>query len=57
MVGHVASPRDLFQILLVGSGLLILCSLPGPLGIKQLMQMLSVVPGQGGWFQSVFPLT
>ena len=57
MVGHVASPFDLSQILLVGSGLLILCSLPGPLGIKQLMQMLSVVPGQGGWFQSVFPLT
>ena len=53
----MASPRDLFQLLLVGSGLLILCSLPGPLGIKQLMRMVTVVPGLGGWFQSVFPLT
>ena len=36
--------------LLVGGGL------PGPPVIKQLMQMVTVAPGQGGWFQSVcFP--
>ena len=37
-------------------GLLVPCSLPGPPVIKQLMQMVTVVPGQGGRFQSVrFP--
>ena len=29
MVEHVASPFDLSQILPVGGGLLVLCSLPG----------------------------
>ena len=47
---------DLSQILLVGGGLLVPCSLPGPPVVKQLMQMVTVVPGQGGRFQSVcFP--
>ena len=54
--GHVVSPFDLAWILLVGGSLLVLCSLPGPPVVKQLMQMVSMVPGQGGWFQSVcFP--
>ena len=45
-----------FQPLLVGGGLLVPCSLPGPPVIKQLMQMVTMVPGQGGQFQSVcFP--
>ena len=39
---------ELFR--LVGGGLLGLCSLPGPPVIKQLMQMVTMVPGQGGRF-------
>ena len=53
---HVMSPLGLFWTLLVGGGLLVPCSLPGPPAIKQLMQMVTMVPGQGGWIQSVcFP--
>ena len=56
VVRHVVSPFDLSQILLVGSGLLVPCSLPGPPVIKQLMQMVIIVSGQSGWFHSVcFP--
>ena len=56
MVGHVLSPSDLSRTLQVGGGLLAPCSLPGPPVIKQLMQMVTVVPGQGGGLQSVcFP--
>ena len=51
------SPFDLPQILPVGGGLLVMCSLPGSPGVKQLMQMVSVVPGLGVWLQSVFSLT
>ena len=47
------SPFDLFQILLVGGGLLVLCSLPGPPFVKQFMQKVTMVPGQGGQFQSM----
>ena len=38
---------------LVGGGLLVLCSLPGPPVVKQLVQMVTMVTGQGGRFQSV----
>ena len=56
VVRHVVSPFDLSRILLVGGGLLVPCSLPGPAIVKQLMQMATMVPGQGGRFQSVcFP--
>ena len=56
VVGHVVSPFDLSQTLPVGGGLLVLCSLPGPPVLKQLMQMVTMAPGQGGSFQSVcFP--
>ena len=56
VVGHVVSPFDLSQTLPVGGGLLAPCSLPGPPVVKQLMQIVTLVPGQGGWFQSVcFP--
>ena len=56
VVGQVVSPFDLSPILLVGGDLLVPCSLPGPPVIKQLMQMVTMVPGQGGQFQSVcFP--
>ena len=56
VVGHLVSPFDLSRTLPVGGGLLVPCSLPGPLAVKQLMQMVTMVPGQGGRFQSVcFP--
>ena len=34
VIGHVASPFDLSQTLLVSSGFLVMCSLPGPPVIK-----------------------
>ena len=53
--GQVVSPFDLSQTLLVGGGLLVPCSLPGPV-VKQLMQVVTMVPGQGGRFQAAcFP--
>ena len=56
MVGPAVSPFDLSRTLLVGGGLLVPCSLPGPPVVKQLMQMVTMVPGQGGRFQSMcFP--
>ena len=57
VVGQVVSPFDLFQTLLIAGGLLVPCSLPGPPVIKQFMQMVTMVPGHGGWFVSVLPLT
>ena len=55
-VGHVVSPFDLSRTLLVGGGLLVPCSLAGPPVVKQLLQIVTMVPGEGGWFQSVrFP--
>ena len=54
--GHVVSPFELSRTLPVGGGLLVPYSLSGPPVLKQLMQMVTMVPGQGGWFQSVcFP--
>ena len=53
VVGHVVTPFDLSRILLVGGGLLVPCSLPGPPVVKQLMQMVPMAPGQGGRFPSV----
>ena len=56
VVRHAVSPFDLSRTLLVGSGLLVLCSSPGPPVVKQFMQMITMVPGQRGRFQSVcFP--
>ena len=56
VVGQVVSPFDLSRTLLVGGGLSVSYSLPGPPVVKQLMQMVTMVPGQGGRFQSVcFP--
>ena len=53
---HMVSPFDLSRTLLVGGGLLVPCSLPEPPVIKQLIHIVTMVPGQGGWFQSVcFP--
>ena len=54
--GHLVSPFDLSRTLPVGGGLLVPYSLSGSPVIKQLMQMVTMVPGQGGRFQSVcFP--
>ena len=56
VVRHLVSPFDLSRILPVGGGLLVPCSLAGPPVIKQLMQMVTMVPGQVGRFQSMcFP--
>ena len=56
VVGQVVSPFDLSRTPLVVGGLLVPCSLPGPPVVKQLMQIVTMVPGQGGRFQSVcFP--
>ena len=50
------SPFDLSRTLPVGGGLLVPYSLSGSPVIKQLMQMVIMVPGQGGQIQSVcFP--
>ena len=49
----MVSPFDLSQTLPVGGGLLVPCSLPGPPVLKQLTQTVTMVLGQGGWFQSV----
>ena len=49
------SPFDLSWTLLVGGGLLALCSLAGPPVVKQLMQVVTMVPGQGGLFQCASP--
>ena len=56
MVAHVVSPFDLSRTLPVGGGLIVPGSLPGPPVVKQLVQMVTVVPGRGGWSQSAcFP--
>ena len=39
---------DLSPTLPVGGGLLVPCSLPGLPVVKQLMQIVTMVPGQGG---------
>ena len=53
---HAVSPFDLSRTFPGGGGLLVPYSLPGSPVIKQLMQMVTMVPGQGGRFQSVcFP--
>ena len=50
---QVMSPFDLSRTFPIGGGLLVPCSLAGPPVLKQLMQMVTMVPGQGGRFQSV----
>ena len=52
VVGQVVSPFDLSRTLLVGGGLLVLYSLPESPVIKQLMQMVAMVPGPG-WAVSI----
>ena len=52
MVRHVVSPLDLSWTLPCGGGLLVLCSLPGPPVIKQLMQTVTY-GAWPGWAVSV----
>ena len=54
VVRLVVSPFDLSRTLPVGGALLVPLSLAGPPVVKQLMQMVTMVPGQGGRFQSAF---
>ena len=51
------SPFDLSWVLPVGSNLWVLHSLPGPPVGRELMQVVTLFPGQGRWFRSVVPLT
>ena len=54
--GHAVFPFDLSRTLPVGGGLLVPYSLSGSAVIKQLMQIVTMVAGQSGQFQSVcFP--
>ena len=54
--GHAVSPFDLSRTPPVGGGLLVPYFLSGSSVIKQRMQMVTMVPGQDGRFQSVcFP--
>ena len=55
VVGHVVSPFDLSQALLVGGGSLLPRSLPGPPAVKQLMQMVTMA--RVGGFSQRAPLT
>ena len=57
MDGHAVSPFDLSQTPPVGGGLLVLYSLPGSPVIKQLMGMVTMVPGWVGGFNQCLPLT
>ena len=54
---RLLSPFDLARILPVGGSLLVPHSLPGPPVVRELMRVATVVPGQGGRFRSVVPLT
>ena len=56
VIGHVVSHFDLSRTLPVDGSLLVPYSLPGSPVVKQLMQIVTMVPGQGGRLQSVcFP--
>ena len=57
MDGRFLSPFDLSRILPVGGSLLVLWSLNRTSCLRELMQVVTMLPGQGGRFQSVFPLT
>ena len=50
MDGHAVSPFDLSRTLPVGGDLLVPYTISGSPVIKQLMKMVTMVPGQGGWF-------
>ena len=49
VVGHTVCPFHLSRTLPVGGGFLVRCFLPGPPVVRQLIQVVTRVPGQGGW--------
>ena len=51
------SPSDLSQIISFGGNSLVPYSLPGLAAVRALSQVVSILPGQGGWVQSLFSLT
>ena len=53
VVRHAVSTFDLPRTRPAAGGLLAPCSFPGPPVKKQLTQMVTMVPGQGGRIQSV----
>ena len=53
LVGHVTFSFDFSQTILIGGGLLVPYSLPGPPVIKQLMQINSYYGAWSGWVVSV----
>ena len=55
VVGHVVSPFDLSRTLPVGGGFSVPCSSPGPPVIKQLVPVVTVVPGRGASPNRLFP--
>ena len=55
MDGQAVSPFDLSQTPPAGGGLLVPYSLSGSPAIKQLLQMVTMVPGQSGRFQCASP--
>ena len=55
MDGHAVSSFDLSRALPVGGGLLVPYALSGSPVINQLMQMITMVPGLGGFQSAVFP--
>ena len=56
VVRQVLSPLTFPELFWLVEAYLVPCSLSGPPVIKQLMQMVTMVPGHGGRFQSVcFP--
>ena len=61
LVGHMDWPLlsffDLSQIIPVGGSLLVSHSLPGLPAERQVLQAVTILPGQGGQFQSVIFLT
>ena len=57
MEWHLLSPFDLSWILVVGGSLLVPRSLPGPPVVRELMQVVTIRPGQGRRFRSVVSVT
>jgi len=61
LVGHMDWPLlssfDLSQVTPIGDSLLVSHSLPGLPAERQVLQVVTILPGQGGQFQSVICLT
>ena len=49
VVGHTVCPFHLSRTLPFGGSFFVPCFLPGPPVVRQLIQVVTRVPGQGGW--------